>query len=175
MSDPVSSSAGGDPQTAEGPGTRLLEFVCAGLIAIMVILLFIQVFGRYAMSDPPDWTEELARTAFVYATFVGGALAVARNAHLRIETVINMLPVNARIWFHIFATVGGIIFLGYVLYYSYGMLHRLAGQNLVTVPVSKALVFAGVPIGCALMLIYEFKRLWIDIRRLLAANAPGQG
>ena len=75
-----------------GPGTRVLEYVCAALLAAMAILLIIQVFSRYALQNPPDWTEELARTVFVYATFVGGALAIARNAHLKIDSLVLLMP-----------------------------------------------------------------------------------
>ena len=88
-----------------GPGTRLLEYVCAGLLASMVILLFIQVVSRYALRNPPDLTEELARTVFAYVTFVGGALAVAHNAHLKIDTAVKLLPDSVQPWLRLLTTL----------------------------------------------------------------------
>lgn len=150
------------------PGTRVLEYVCAALLAFMVIMLFIQVVSRYALHNPPDWTEELGRTAFVYVTFIGGALAVARNAHLRIDTAVKLMPQAMQAWVRLTTTTVAIIFLGYVLYYSMQMLPKLAFQPLTALPfLSKAWFFAAVPIGCALMLIYEVHRWWVDVRGVM--------
>src|SRR5436190_15518230 len=76
--------------------TRGLEGLCALMLAAMVVLLFIQVVGRYVFENPPDWTEELARTVFIYLTFIGGAVAIVRNAHLRIESLHDRLSARAR-------------------------------------------------------------------------------
>lgn len=175
MSDPTLQELLGVPAQKVGPGTRLLEYVCAALIAILVVLLFIQVFGRYAMQDPPEWTEELGRTAFAYATFVGGALAIARNAHLRIDTVVLLMPAAVQPWVRLVTTLAAIVFLCFVLYYSYIMLPRLAFQPLSAVPLSKAWFFAAVPIGCFLMLLYELQRLWVEIRGLTGAGSGTHG
>ena len=154
-----------------GPGTRVLEYVCAALLATMAILLIIQVFSRYALHNPPDWTEELARTVFVYATFVGGALAIARNAHLKIDSLVLLMPQNVQPWVRLFTNTVAIIFLGCVLYYSSSMLPRLAFQPLTSLPfLSKAWFFAAVPVGCSLMLIYELHRVWVEIRGLMGVH-----
>jgi TRAP-type C4-dicarboxylate transport system permease small subunit len=167
MADPATEDMNAANAHFRGPGTRLLEYVCATLMALMVVLLFIQVFGRYALHYPPEWTEELARTVFLYVTFVGAALAVARNAHLKIDTLVKMLPVAVQPWLRLATTIVAILFLGFVLYYSSVMLPRLAFQPLTALPfLSKAWFFAAVPIGCALMLVYELHRLWVELRGL---------
>ncbi len=171
MTDQVSPDMNAANAHYRGPGTRLLECVCAGLLASMVILLFIQVVGRYVLQHPPDWTEELARTVFVYATFVGAALAIARNAHLKIDTAVKLLPDKVQPWIRLLTNLVAIVFLGYVLYYSSIMLPRLAFQPLTSLPfISKAWFFASVPVGCALMLIYELHRLMVEVRGLM--NKP---
>lgn len=151
-----------------GPGTRLLEYICAALMALMVLFLFTQVVTRYALSDPPDWTEELARTVFLYATFVGGALAVARNMHLKIDSAVKLLPSRAQAWTRLSTNIIAIVFLGFVLYHSAIMLPKLAFQPLTSLPfLSKAWFFAAVPIGCTLMLLYELQHAWVEIRGLI--------
>ena len=151
-----------------GPGTRLLEYICATLMALLVLFLFIQVFARYALQSPPDWTEELARTVFLYATFVGGALAVARNMHLKIDSAVKMLPLRGQSWMRLTTNIIAIVFLSFVLYHSAIMLPKLAFQPLTALPfLSKAWFFASVPIGCALMLVYEVHHSWVEIRNLM--------
>lgn len=168
MTDQVSNDMNVVNAHFRGPGTRVLEYVCATLLALMAILLLIQVVGRYALSDPPDWTEELARTVFVYATFVGGALAIARNAHLKIDSLVLLMPARVQPWVRLFTNVVAIVFLVCVLFYSSTMLPRLAFQPLTALPfLSKAWFFAAVPVGCSLMLIYELQRVWVEIRALM--------
>src|SRR5262249_38740283 len=129
------------------PVTRGLEHLCALLVAAMVVLLSIQVVGRYAFADPPDWTEELARMTFIYLTFVGGALAIVRNAHLRIESLHERLSPRSKTMLDIALTLVGVIFLGATVYYSIGLLGRLSHQPMTAVPISKAFMFAAVPVG----------------------------
>ena len=158
-----------------GPGTRLLEYICAALMALLVLFLFIQVFARYALQSPPDWTEELARTVFLYATFVGGALAVARNMHLKIDSAVKMLPLRGQAWMRLTTNIIAIVFLSFVLYQSAIMLPKLAFQPLTALPfLSKAWFFASVPIGCALMLLYELHHAWVEIRNLMGKPVKGK-
>jgi TRAP-type C4-dicarboxylate transport system permease small subunit len=154
--------------------TRGLEGLCALLVAAMVVLLFIQVVGRYVFADPPDWTEELARMVFIYLTFVGGALAIVRNAHLRIESLHERLSPRTKTTLDIVLAFVGVIFLAVTVYYSIGLLGRLSHQPMTSVPISKAFMFAAVPVGCALMLIYELLRIRSYLR-VLATHPRAAG
>lgn len=153
------------------PVTRGLEGLCALMLAAMVVLLFIQVVGRYGFENPPDWTEELARMVFIYLTFVGGALAIVRNAHLRIESFHSRLSPRAKTTLDIALTLVGVTFLAVTLYYSIGLLGRLSHQPMSSVPISKAFMFAAVPVGCALMLVYELLRI-LNYVRALSRGGP---
>lgn len=172
MSEPVLNELGA-PLPKRNAATKLLEIVCAVLLAMMVVLLFTQVVARYALSDPPEWTEELGRTVFAYCTFLGAALAVQRNAHLRIDTLVNLLPPSLKKVVRLLMSICAIVFLCVVLWYSSVMLPKLAFQPLTALPfLSKAWFFAAVPIGCGIMLIYELHVFWKEIRLI---SGGGQG
>lgn len=166
-------NVGGTAPVHRSRVTRGLEHLCALMLAVLVVLLFIQVFSRYALADPPDWTEELARAVFIYLIFVGGALAVVRKAHLKIETLHERLSPGARLSLDSVLILLGVVFLGVVVYHSVTLLGQLSHQPMTSVPISKAFMFAAVPIGCALMLVYELKRLFATIRAL-AGHRRGQ-
>jgi TRAP-type C4-dicarboxylate transport system permease small subunit len=157
---------GNAPGPRRSPVTRGLEHLCALLVAVMVVLLSIQVVGRYGFANPPDWTEELARMTFIYLTFVGGALAIVRHAHLRIESLHERLSPRSKTMLDIALAMVGVIFLGVTVYYSIGLLGRLSHQPMTSVPISKAFMFAAVPVGCALMLVYELLRIRGYLRAL---------
>ena len=168
MGNPASQDMNAANAHYRGPGTRLLEYICAALMALLVLFLFTQVVARYLLQSPPDWTEELARTVFLYATFVGGALAVARNMHLKIDSAVKLLPPRGQSWMRLITNIIAIVFLSVVLYQSAIMLPKLSFQPLTALPfMSKAWFFASVPIGCALMLVYELHHSWVEIRNLM--------
>ena len=106
---------------------------------------------------------------FIYLTFVGGALAIVRNAHLRIDSLHARLSPRSKTKVDIALAMVGVIFLAVTVYYSIGLLARLSHQPMTAVPISKAFMFAAVPVGCALMLVYELLRIR-DYLRALASH-----
>jgi TRAP-type C4-dicarboxylate transport system permease small subunit len=172
----VAKEIGTPPDPNRGWGTRGLEYLCALLMLAMVALLFTQVVGRYMLSDPPEWTEELARMVFVHVTFIAAALAVTRKAHLKIDSITASFPKRVQAAVNSVGILAAIVFLGFVVYYSSTLLTKLAHQELSTVPISKAYMFASVPLGCALILIYECGRLFKELRYLIRGDlAPRSG
>jgi C4-dicarboxylate transporter DctM subunit len=122
------------------------------------------------------WTEELARTVFLYVTFVGAGLALAKNAHLRIDAAVKLLPPMAQVVTQVATHLIAIVFLAFVVYQSSLMLPRLSFQPLTALPfLSKAWFFASVPIGCSLMLAYELWHLWTYVKQIRRPGAIGRG
>jgi TRAP-type C4-dicarboxylate transport system permease small subunit len=68
------------------------RFVIGGLMAAIVALTLAQVFWRYVLDQPLQWSEEVARYCFVWVTLLGAAtLLRVRDGHPRIDT----LPLRA--------------------------------------------------------------------------------
>lgn len=162
----------GSQDARGGVATRLLGYLCAALVAFMAFAMSVQVIARYALHNPPDWTEELARVAFVYATFVGAALAVQRRAHLGVDLFGPALSIRGRALLQMFWRLLACVALGVITWYGYKMSMRLSSQPLTSVPISKGFAFAGVPVGCALMLVYELGRIAHEARKYLSGVDP---
>ena len=62
-----------------------LEGLCVALLAITVSLTVLQVFYRYILGASIAWTEELARFAFVWSVFLGFAVLIGREQHMRLD------------------------------------------------------------------------------------------
>lgn len=176
MKEALNGGSGAVDHSIAQRGTRLLGHVCGALIATMAVLMSIQVIGRFVFQHPPEWTEELARVAFVYATFLGGALAVSRGAHLGIDILADALPPRASAILELAWRLLAAVVLVLIIWHGYRLVDRLSTQPLSSVPLSKGWMFAGVPIGCALMLVYEVQRIRIVIRSLRQGrDLPGPG
>ena len=75
---------------------KLTELTLAGLLALMVIIVFTNVVLRFAFNSGIPETEELSRYAFVWLTFLGAAALVRDDGHLGVGTVLGKLSPAGR-------------------------------------------------------------------------------
>ena len=75
---------------------RLVEKLMALALALIVLLIFSNVVGRYVFGTSFAGAEELSRLLFVWLVFLGAILALRRRAHLGVELVQARLPRWAR-------------------------------------------------------------------------------
>lgn len=78
---------------------RFLETVCVLGLAVMVTVTALQVFCRYVLNAALAWPEEVSRWLFAWVVFLGMAIAVRRNGHIRIDMGLDLLPTKVRAWF----------------------------------------------------------------------------
>lgn len=71
---------------------KILEGLVLILMLLLVLVVVLQVFSRFIFNLGISWTEEIARTFFVYLIFIGVALVEANNAQTSITFIIDRLP-----------------------------------------------------------------------------------
>ena len=77
---------------------RVLEAAIAFCLALMVVLVFGNVFLRYAMNSGITLSEELSRWAFVWMTFLGAIVALKEHGHLGTDMLVSRLgPIGKKI------------------------------------------------------------------------------
>ena len=101
----------------------------------MIVTVCLQVFFRYVLEQPLSWSEELARYAFVWLSFLGAAMALGKRLHFGVDYFVNKLPsrfsagleVGTNLLILIFVLV--VIVKGYETALNAGAMHS-AGLNL---------------------------------------------
>lgn len=63
------------------------RYAVIAAMAVMTVLVISQVVFRYAFSSAIDWSEEVARLAFVWAMFLAIPHGVRRGVHVGIDAV----------------------------------------------------------------------------------------
>ena len=72
---------------------RLLRWLMAGAMAILIIPVSLQIVSRYTALIPAwIWTEELSRFLFIWMIMLGSMIAVREGTHF----VVDVLPVLPR-------------------------------------------------------------------------------
>lgn len=76
--------------------SRLLEYLIAGALALMVVLVFGNVVMRYAFNSGITVSEEVSRWLFIWGTFLGALVALRERAHLGVDMLVGRLPPAGR-------------------------------------------------------------------------------
>lgn len=71
---------------------RLLDALLLVAVAVMVVAICWQVFGRYVLNHAPGWTEEVARFLMAWITLLGSAVVLRRRGHIAVTFVVELLP-----------------------------------------------------------------------------------
>ncbi|HSW16349.1 MAG TPA: TRAP transporter small permease [Ramlibacter sp.] len=75
---------------------RLLCVLMVAALAIMVVLVFGNVFLRYAFNTGISVSDELSRWLFVWMTFMGAVVALREHGHLGTDFLVGRLPVAGK-------------------------------------------------------------------------------
>lgn len=77
---------------------QFLSYLIAAFLAVMVVLVFGNVFMRYAFNSGFTVSEELSRWLFVWLTFLGSVVALRNNGHLGTDMLVGKLgPLGKKI------------------------------------------------------------------------------
>ena len=76
---------------------HLEEWVGAVLLAVMVVMLFVQVVMRYIFKASAAWISEYSLYMFMYFVFLACSGAFLRNDHIQIVAVIDKLPGKVKV------------------------------------------------------------------------------
>lgn len=75
---------------------RLIAYVIAAALALMVVLVFGNVLMRYVFNSGFTVSEELSRWLFVWVTFLGAVVALHDNAHLGTDMLVGRLGATGK-------------------------------------------------------------------------------
>ncbi len=139
--------------------------VIGGLTMLAITLvLFAGVVWRYFFVDPLTWSDEIARTLFVWLAFIGAAIGVKRRLHSAVLVFGSRLPAK---W-QTFMTVLGLLVIAVmagVLLYT-GTTETLANfkQVMPITGLSRGWLYLAVPVSGLLILVYLVPQFWSVLR-----------
>lgn len=82
---------GNDMAKLENVIVKILYYVLALLMFVMVSVVTAQVISRYVFGNPFTWTEEMARYTFVWLSMLGLAVGVKYGSHIALDILVKKL------------------------------------------------------------------------------------
>ncbi len=135
------------------------EIVGSSLFVAMLVILVMQTLSRQGVFPSLVWTEELSKLLFIYAGYIGIVASIKDDSHVSIDIFFNKLPPKARKWVYVFNQVLILSALVIVFIISIPIMQNQAHINMVTLDISKAYLFAALPILTLLMIYRLIERL----------------
>jgi C4-dicarboxylate transporter DctQ subunit len=80
------------------------------LLAVMVTLIFVQVFSRFVFNHSIPWSEELSRFIFLVLVYFTMSFAAKEGQHIRVDDHIKKLPKSIKNALLIFSDIIWIVF-----------------------------------------------------------------
>ena len=138
----------------------LVECWAMLLLALMVVLVCLGVFFRYALSSSLAWYDEFASYLLVWLTFYGAVVASYHGRHIAFEMVVDRFMRKTR---RIVEAVAELFVLGFqvvLFYYGWLLTQKMGDETAVSlVWVKMGWVYSVLPITGGVMLLISVERL----------------
>lgn len=129
---------------------RWVEWLCAGVLAVLVLDVGVGIFGRYVIELPVTWSEELARYMMIWAALLAVSCGVARREHVAVTALLERLPQKLQRYLGAAIDALGFAFFAFLCYFGIGMAKQGATQYATIFEMTMWMPFAAVPVASAL-------------------------
>ena len=143
-------------------------FLFVGTV-VMVLLVFINVVGRYCFNYVFTSFEEIARLLFIWGIYLGSVVAMKEGTHIRVDILITALKPRARRIFDIVSNILTSVILIFTIRVMITLVIVNIGNPLPMTKIPYGIVQGIIPFSMAVMVIINCLHL-VDLIR----NKPAQ-
>lgn len=153
----------------------LLSRISAFLLIVMTALVIWQVFTRYVLGSPADFTEELVRYFLIWTGFIGAAYAFGTRQHMALLFFRDKFPQPSRKMLMIAIDVLVLLVALLVITIGGARLAFSARMELsALLGISRGLVYAVAPISGVFIVLIQLINIWEDATGIAVDN-PQEG
>ena len=149
---------------------HLEESLAAVLMAIMVAIVRVDVFGRYVLNHPLQGAGQLTTTLLIWQVFLASAGALRRGLHVGIEFVIARFPTHLRALTDLVVNLAILVMIMIVGILGWEYAWASQTKRLHMLNISFTWVTMAVPVGCLLMCVHLIRNIWEAARGVLIGN-----
>ncbi|RWR01390.1 C4-dicarboxylate ABC transporter [[Pantoea] beijingensis] len=138
----------------------LCMVVAAIALMIMVIIIPIGIFARYALDDALSWPEPVAIVCVIIFTFIGAPVGFRAGTHICVSMITDRLSPKGQRLANIVCDLLMIATCIVVFLASYGLCQAMWIQPLAAMPaVTFGEMYLPIPIGAVFTLLFVIERL----------------
>lgn len=152
----------------------LLSRIAALLLIAMTFLVIYQVFTRYVLNNPSDFTEELVRYLLIWTGFIGAAYAFSTREHMSLVFVRDKLDDKNKKILMILIDVLVLAFALFIMIIGGSKLAFSARKEFsALLGISRSFVYSMAPISGVFIVIIQIINIWEDITGIKITDEGG--
>jgi TRAP-type C4-dicarboxylate transport system permease small subunit len=132
---------------------RLTDWTVIAIGAVMAGLVFFNV-SLHVISKDLAWVTELGELLMVWVTFLGGACAAQRGAHMTISEFIDRLDPARRRWADVAVQALCLAMLLVLTRFGWSLVGGNWGNQLTVLEWPMAIQYMGMAVGCTLAAVF---------------------
>ena len=148
---------------------KIVLFLCKLLLVADILITCMSVLGRYVPFIPdPAWSEEVVLTLMSYMAVLSAALAIRRNAHIRMTAFDRYLPSAVIKALDIISDlcVFALAIVMVVVGWKYASTLGAKGSYVSMPSVSRFWMYFPIPIAGVAMIVFELEALYNNIKNI---------
>lgn len=148
-------------------------FLCKTLLVVDILITCMAVVGRYVSFIPdPAWSEEVVLTCMSYMAVLSAALAIRRNAHIRMTALDGYLPKNLVRALDILSDVAVLVLAIIMIVVGWKYANGIGSKGTyVSIPwLSRFWMYFPVPLAGVAMVIFELEALYHHVKILVTGE-----
>jgi TRAP-type C4-dicarboxylate transport system permease small subunit len=149
----------------------IVESVAAVLLAVVVVIVLVQVFGRYILQISLSWPEELARYVLVWLMFFGVAAASATRSQIVVDTILELVSPRVRRILEGIGALAGLVAVGLLVWTSQALFGPASRSTSPATGIPSFWIYLAIPIGGALLGLFALA----DLAGLIRGERPPPG
>lgn len=150
---------------------RLLNWLLALSVAVLIVPVLLQIFSRYVGFIPRYiWTEEMARFFFIWMIMLGAMIGVREGTHFDVDLLPSVSPkANAalRMIMHLAILLFALIFAYYGYLFTMEAVQGERTSELADLPLWY--IFIAWPLAGVTWLLFTIEKVVADVRLMRRA------
>ncbi len=142
---------------------RAVDWAVITIGATMAVMVFVNVCLHLFHLDMA-WVTEFGELLMVWVTFLGGACAAQRGAHMTITEFIDKVPARRRRWADLAVQSACLVMLGVLVRFGWSLVGSNWGNELTVLHLPMAIQYMGMAVGCTLMAMFVAWDVWQILR-----------
>lgn len=143
---------------------KIILWILAILFTVMVIAFFYQIVLRFIFESGNPWAEELTRYTLIWMSMLGSAVATRRGRNMDVDFVVKRMPKTMKTINSIITKALIIGFLLVIIIYGINLVSITFKQLSSGLRIPMAYMYASVPVGGFLMLLFTIEVIINDIK-----------
>ncbi len=146
---------------------KVVEFVVTALLAAAVVIVILQIFWRYVLSNPLGWTDQMARFMFMWIIMLGIPVMFNRNIMMSFDMILENIHGKPHDIIHIVIRLLGVAFCVCYFLFALKLCQMSAGKTFPGVKIPYNFLYAAQPSCCVLLAIVLLKQAYEFVMHML--------